>query len=74
MTKKREAELFAKLDFSGHDLRTQAYPFPLKAAHDRASLKATERVALRKQVIEAAVAAGMKPSAFLDPSQLTGHA
>lgn len=74
LTKKREAELFAKLDFSGHDLRTQAYPFPLKAAHDRASLKATERVALRKQVIEAAVAAGMKPSAFLDPSQLTGHA
>lgn len=72
--KQREAELFSKLDFSGHDLRTQAYPFPLKAAHDRASLKATERLALRNQVIEAAVAAGMKPSAFVDPSRLTGHA
>ncbi len=74
VTKQREAALFSKLDFSGHDLRTKAYPFPLKAAHDRASLTATERVALRKQVIEAAVAAGMKPSAFVDPSQLTGHA
>lgn len=74
VTRQREAEFFAKLDFSGHDLRTQAYPFPLKAAHDRASLKDTERLALRKQVIEAAVAAGMKPSAFVDPSQLTGHA
>jgi len=73
-TQQREAALFSKLDFSGHDLRTQAYPFPLKAAHDRASLTATERVALRKQVIETAVAAGMKPSAFVDPSQLTGHA
>lgn len=74
VTRQREAEFFAKIDFSGHDLRTQAYPFPLKAAHDRASLKDTERLALRKQVIEAAVAAGMKPSAFVDPSQLTGHA
>jgi hypothetical protein len=74
VTQQREAALFSKLDFSGHDLRTKAYPFPLKAAHDRASLTATERLALRKQVIEAAVAAGMKPSAFVDPSQLTGHA
>jgi hypothetical protein len=73
-TKNNEAALFAILDFSGHDYRTQAYPYPLKAAHDRASLTDTERLALRKQVIEAAVGAGMKPSAFVDPSQLTGHA
>lgn len=73
-TQEREALLFATLDFAGHDYRTQAYPYPLKAAHDRASLTATERLALRKQVIEAAVAAGMKSSAFVDPSQLTGHA
>ncbi len=74
LTREREASLFAILDFAGHDFRTQAYPYPLKAAHDRASLTDTERLALRKQVIEAAVAAGMKPSAFVDPSQLTGHA
>jgi hypothetical protein len=74
LTQEREAALFATLDFTGHDFRTQAYPYPLKAAHDRASLTSTERLALRKQVIEAAVAAGMKPSAFVDPSQLTGHA
>lgn len=74
VTQQREASLFATLDFAGHDIRTRAYPYPLKAAHDRASLTATERLALRKQVIEAAVAAGIKASAFVDPSQLTGHA
>lgn len=73
VTQQRETAFFSKLDFSGHDLRTRAYPFPLKAAHDRASLTATERLALRKQVIESAVAVGMRPSAFVDPSQLTGH-
>lgn len=74
VTQQREAALFAMLDFAGHDFRTQAYPYPLKAAHDRASLTVAERRALRKQVIEAAVAAGMKASVFVDPSQLTGHA
>jgi hypothetical protein len=73
-TLERESTLFSALDFSGHDIRTKAYPYPLKAAHDRASLKETERLALRKQVIAAAVAKGMKASAFVDPSQLTGHA
>lgn len=72
--KAREAAFFATLDFAGHDIRTQAYPYPLKAAHDRASLTPPERLALRKQVIEAAVAAGMKASAFLDPREMTGHA
>jgi hypothetical protein len=70
----RESSLFSALDFAGHDIRTRAYPYPLKAAHDRASLKETERLALRKQVIAAAVASGMKASAFVDPSRLTGHA
>jgi hypothetical protein len=73
LTQQREAALFATLDFAGHDFRTRAYPYPLKAAHDRASLTDTERLALRKQVIEAAVSAGMKASAFVEPSQLTGH-
>lgn len=72
-TRQREAALFAALDFAGHDFRTQAYPYPLKAAHDRASLTAAERLALRKQVISAAIAAGMKATAFVDPSQQTGH-
>lgn len=74
LTQQCESRLFATLDFAGHDFRTRAYPYPLKAAHDRASLKDTERLALRKQVIEAAVASGMKASAFVDPSRLTGHA
>jgi hypothetical protein len=73
-TLERESALFSALDFAGHDIRTKAYPYPLKAAHDRASLKETERLALRKQVIAAAVASGMKASAFVDASRLTGHA
>jgi hypothetical protein len=74
LTRQRETTLFAALDFAGHDFRTQAYPYPLKAAHDRASLTEAERLALRKQVISEAVSAGMKASAFIDPSQQTGHA
>jgi len=73
-TRQRETKLFAALDFAGHDFRTQAYPYPLKAAHDRASLTEAERLALRKQVISEAISAGMKASAFVDPSQQTGHA
>jgi hypothetical protein len=34
----------------------------------------SERLIFRKQVIEAAVGAGMRRSTFRDPSQLTGHA
>jgi hypothetical protein len=68
-----EQQFFGVLDFAGHDYRTRAYPYPLKAAHDRASLIDQERLALRKQVIEAAVASGMKPSAFMDASRMTGH-
>lgn len=68
-----ERRLFALLDFASHDQRCFGYPYPIKAAHDRASLTEAERLTFRKQVIEAAVAAGMRRSTFKDPSQLTGH-
>jgi hypothetical protein len=68
-----ETRLFASLDYASHDQRCYGYPYPVKAAHDRGSLTEAERVVLRQQVIDAAVAAGMRRTRFRDPSQLTGH-
>jgi hypothetical protein len=45
----------------------------LKAGHDRASLTQAERASFRRQIIDAAVAAGMKRSVFRDASMSTGH-
>lgn len=69
-----EQRLFQNLDYAGHDQRCFGYPYPIKAAHDRASLSQQERVTLRKQVVDAAVNAGMKRTLFRDAAQATGHA
>jgi len=68
-----EQRLLGQLDFVGHDQRSYGYPYPIKAAHDRASLTKAERLALRKQLIDAAVLSGMRRSLFRDASLLTGH-
>ena len=68
-----EKTIFEDLDFSSHDQRSFGYPYPLKSGHDRASLTQAERVSFKKQVISAAIAAGMNPSAFRDASLATGH-
>jgi len=73
-TQANEQRLFGNLDYASHDQRSFGYPYPIKAAHDRASMTEVERLTFRKQVIEAAVGAGMRRSNFRDPSQLTGHA
>jgi hypothetical protein len=70
---KAEQTLFGDLDYSGHDQRAYGYPYPIKACHDRVRLSKNERAALRKQIIDAAVAAGMKRSNFRDVSVATGH-
>jgi len=70
---KAEQKLFEDLDYSGHDQRAYGYPYPIKACHDRVRLTKNERAALRKQIIDAAVAAGMKRSHFRDVSMATGH-
>jgi len=70
---KNEQELFASLDYVSHDQRAYGYPYPIKAAHDRASLTEHERTVLRQQLVESAVQAGISRNAFRDPSQLTGH-
>jgi hypothetical protein len=72
-TLRNEVRLFEDLDYSCHEQRCFGYPYPIKAAHDRASLTKPEREALRKQIIDAAVAAGMKRSLFRDVSMMTGH-
>jgi hypothetical protein len=72
-TAAREAELFQRLDYACHDQRSFGYPYPIKAGHDRASLTEAERVALRKQVIDSAVAAGMSRRLFRNASVATGH-
>ncbi|MBD2463945.1 hypothetical protein H6G89_23365 [Oscillatoria sp. FACHB-1407] len=72
-TRSREQQIFEDLDYTCHDQRVYGYPYPIKAAHDRASLTNAERVALRKQLISAAVAEGMSPALFRDPSTATGH-
>jgi len=72
-TQANECRIFEDLDYASHDQRCYGYPYPIKAAHDRASLTQSERVALRKQIIDAAVKAGMKRSLFRDASRATGH-
>jgi hypothetical protein len=69
-----EARMFGDLDYASHDQRAFGYPYPIKACHDRTSMTKAERVALRKQIIDAAVAAGMKRTLFRDASIATGHA
>lgn len=73
-TQQAEVELFQRLDYACHDMRCHGYPYPIKAAHDEAHWTRQDRAGLRKQVIDAVVAAGMKRSAFIDVSQRTGHA
>ena len=72
-TREREIRLFEDLDRCSHDQRSYGYPYPVKAGHDRASLSEPERVALRKQIVDAAVRAGMKPSLFRSASRATRH-
>ena len=72
-TQANERKLFGDLDYASHDQRCFGYPYPVKAAHDRASMTQAERTALREQVVDAAVRAGMRRSLFRDASRATGH-
>ena len=72
-TRGNERMLFQDLDYACHDQRCFGYPYPIKAGHDRASLTAPERAALRKQIVDAAVGAGLRRSLFRDASMATGH-
>lgn len=68
-----ERRVFQELDYCSHDQRAYGYPFPIKACHDRTRLSNAERLVLKKQIIDAAVAKGMSRSLFRDASAATGH-
>lgn len=72
-TRQRERTLLEQLDFASHDQRAYGYPYPLKAAHNHASLTGSERQTMRGQLIDAAVKAGMNRKLFRDASTQTGH-
>lgn len=72
-TRANEQRIFGNLDYLAHDQRCYGYPYPLRAAHDRAVLTRVDRKALRTQIIEAAVRAGMKRSLFREVSESAGY-
>lgn len=69
-TQENEQTIFGSLDYLTHDQRCYGYPYPLRAARDRTMLTKLERTALRKQIVDAAVRAGMKRSLFREVSQV----
>jgi hypothetical protein len=69
-----EKRVFEDLDYASHDQRCYGYPYPLKSGHNRASLTKGERAALRKMIIDDAVAKGFRRSLFRNASMETGHA
>jgi hypothetical protein len=68
-TRSNEERMLGSIDYLTHDQRCYGYPYPLRAAHDRATLSKYERSALRKQIIDTAVRAGMKRSQFREVAQ-----
>jgi hypothetical protein len=68
-TRASEERIFGSLDYLTHDQRCFGYPYPLRAAHDRATMSKSERASLRKQIVDAAERAGMKRSLFREVTQ-----
>ena len=56
---RRERQLFRDLDFATHDRRCYGYPYPLKAARDKAVLTDKEREVLRRILVNEAARAGL---------------
>jgi hypothetical protein len=73
-TAANEQRLFERLDYMSHDMRAYGYPYPLKAAHDRASLAEKERKMFRSQLVDEAVRRGISRKRLRDASILTSHA
>jgi hypothetical protein len=63
-TAANELKTLAQLDYTCHDQRCYGFPYPLRAARERATLTRPERVTLRKQIIEAGVKAGLRRALF----------
>jgi hypothetical protein len=70
-TIRNEQWLFQDLDYLCHDQRYYGLPYPLYSASQRVVLTKPERTALRKQIIDAAVKAGMKRNLFREISTVS---
>jgi hypothetical protein len=63
-----EQMLFNTLDYTSHDQRSFGTPYPLYSVNQRVARTRAERIALRRQIVDAAVKAGMKRSLFRETS------
>lgn len=67
----KERRFFEDLDFTCHEIRSYGYPYPMHAAHRRASLTKQERKAVRDILLQHAQQEGLLRGAFLeDPEQV----
>lgn len=64
----REERFFSDLDFTCHEVRSYGYPYPMHAAHRRASLTKQERNAVRDLLLQQAQREGLaRGSVVQDP-------
>lgn len=61
----KERRLFEDLDFTCHDVRSYGYPYPIQAAHRRASLTKQERTAVKDVLMQNAKDEGLLRGAFM---------
>jgi len=67
----KEARFFGDLDFTCHEVRSYGYPYPMHAAHRRASLTNQERKAVRDLLLQQAQREGLARGAIMqDPEAL----
>jgi hypothetical protein len=67
----KEARFFGDLDFTCHEVRSYGYPYPMHAAHRRASLTKQERNAVRDLLLQQAQREGLaRGSVVQDPESV----
>lgn len=67
----KEARFFGDLDFTCHEVRSYGYPYPMHAAHRRASLTSQERKAVKDILLKQAQREGLaRGSVVQDPEAL----
>lgn len=67
----KEKRFFEDLDYTCHEVRSYGYPYPMHAAHRRASLTKQERRAVRDLLLKNAQMEGLMRGAILqDPEQV----
>ena len=62
----KEKQFFEDMDFTCHEVRSYGYPYPMHAAHRRASLTKQERKAARDLLLQYAQQEGLLRGAFLE--------